>query len=78
MFVEIFDLDGEVQGQLCFQGDVVGQVRVLEFVGPERERFVGRCEQPVGVGSAPGAAGMAMQEPCDECPARPSYLVRSA
>ena len=74
--LELVDLGGELQGKSCFDGDVVGQVAVVDVIGPQRECLIGDVQQPVGVGLAPGAAGVPPEELDQPAPAKPAQRVR--
>ncbi|MEV0804734.1 hypothetical protein AB0I34_44090, partial [Kribbella sp. NPDC050281] len=50
------DLMSEGQGQPGFDGDVVGQVGVIELVVPEVERRAGGGQEFVGLDLVPGTA----------------------
>ena len=61
--VEFFDLLGEVQRQAGFHGDVVGQLGVVQLAVSQAQRLGRDSQQCLGVGVAPGAAGVAVDEP---------------
>jgi hypothetical protein len=76
-FVEVFDLFGQLQRQPGLEGDVFGQVWVIQLSsGPQLEGFLGCGEQRVGVRFAPGAAGVPVTEPGQPGPAEPLHNVR--
>ena len=52
----------KLEGESCFDGDVVGEVAVVKLVGPRRQGFVCDGEDVVDVFFAPGAAGVAQEE----------------
>ena len=70
------DLLGEVQCQAGFHGDVVGQFGVVQFAVPQAQGLGRGRQQRLGVGVAPGAAGVAVDEPSQACCAQPLEGVR--
>ncbi len=51
--VELRDLGGQGQRETGLDGDVLGEVRVVQFAGPECVRLDGCCQELVGLGLAP-------------------------
>ena len=74
--VEVADLEAERQGQACLCGDVLGQVGVAELAVPQLQGLGGGGQQAAGVLIAPGAVGVAPDEPGEPGPAQPPQGVR--
>lgn len=74
--VELVEFCGEVQRQAGFDGDVLGQVRVIQLVTPGLEGFGCDGQQLLGFGLAPGAAGVAVEESGQAGSAEAEDLVR--
>jgi hypothetical protein len=55
LLLEVADLGGERQGQAGLDGDVFGQLGVVDLLVPEGECLLSRAQQPGGVVLAPGA-----------------------
>jgi hypothetical protein len=73
---QVADLDGDRQRQARFDGDVVGQLGVVDVVFPQGQRLGGGIRQRGGVGVAPGAVGVAPDEPGQPGAAQPPQRVR--